>query len=362
MGRIARPWFNTAKKGWYVEVDYRQIPLVRPCVKNADTRREAIRVYSAMITAREQARDEGPSLGLMCDRFEDHLEQDRSESTRAKCVHWLISFVRHVGSRTPASQILPKDVTAWMAAHPKWSDNTRHTAVACVKRLYRWAHRQGHLDSDPLVTLDIPPTVRREQVMTDAQVDLVMARVRDQPFRDLLFALRESGARPIELTTLVADQVDLVAGTWTVVNKTRFATGEATRTIYLTPGLIELSRRLLAKHPRGHLFRNRLGRRWTRGAIGMRMRRLAAQMQQEGLKIGKEAVVYSLRHLYITNALERGVPPATVAELVGHKGLTMIMKIYNRLKQRTDHLREAAAAARAQPALSSSGHKTPAQV
>jgi integrase len=48
--------------------------------------------------------------------------------------------------------------------------------------------------------------------------------------------------------------------------------------------------------------------------------------------------------------LERGVNPATVAELVGHKDLTMIMRVYNQLKQRTDHLREAVRQARPEAA------------
>jgi hypothetical protein len=50
-----------------------------------------------------------------------------------------------------------------------------------------------------------------------------------------------------------------------------------------------------------------------------------------------------------------------VAELEGHWSLTMIMRIYNRLKQRTDHLRAAAVTARAQPVVSSSGREAHAR-
>jgi site-specific recombinase XerD len=49
-----------------------------------------------------------------------------------------------------------------------------------------------------------------------------------------------------------------------------------------------------------------------------------------------------LRHLYITDALENGMSLATVAELVGHRDLKMVMQIYSHLSERADHLRDAA--------------------
>ena len=43
-----------------------------------------------------------------------------------------------------------------------------------------------------------------------------------------------------------------------------------------------------------------------------------------------------------TDALERGVPIATVAELLGHTTTNTITKHYSHLSEKSEHLREAA--------------------
>ena len=53
---------------------------------------------------------------------------------------------------------------------------------------------------------------------------------------------------------------------------------------------------------------------------------------------------YSYRHTYITDALERGVDVATVAELVG-TSVETIQRHYGHLSTRHNHLKEAAAKA-----------------
>ena len=53
------------------------------------------------------------------------------------------------------------------------------------------------------------------------------------------------------------------------------------------------------------------------------------------------ATVYSYRHTYITEALERGLTASMVAELVGNSAKT-IEKYYNHLSQKRDSLKAAA--------------------
>jgi integrase len=165
----------------------------------------------------------------------------------------------------------------------------------------------------------------------------MLAVAKGQAFRDLLVALRLTGCRPSEIATLTADRVRLDEGLWLVKNKTRRKTGLGFRPVYLDKPMLDLSRRLLAAHPEGLLFRNMAGGRWQTRIIVNRFLRLRAK-----LGYGPECTAYAFRHLYITDALERGIPPATVAELVGHSSLTMIFRIYSKLRLRTDHLRDAA--------------------
>ena len=121
--------------------------------------------------------------------------------------------------------------------------------------------------------------------------------------------------------------------------KTTEATGEK-RCVYLTPALSALCRTLAEENPTGPLFRNTRGEPWTRNAIRIRFRRLRKKL---GLPAG--VVAYAFRHTYITEALEKGVPIASLAELAGHANTVMISKVYSKLSQKRRHLAEMAAKA-----------------
>jgi integrase len=53
-------------------------------------------------------------------------------------------------------------------------------------------------------------------------------------------------------------------------------------------------------------------------------------------------VCYSLRHTFATDALEKGVGIAQVAELLGHTDTRMVAQQYGHLNQKIAHMREAA--------------------
>ena len=59
----------------------------------------------------------------------------------------------------------------------------------------------------------------------------------------------------------------------------------------------------------------------------------------------KGTTAYLYRGAFATDALENGVPIATVAELLGHQSTAMVSKHYSSLSERTEHLRKAAAEA-----------------
>jgi hypothetical protein len=47
----------------------------------------------------------------------------------------------------------------------------------------------------------------------------------------------------------------------------------------------------------------------------------------------------------VTDALEAGIPIATVSELAGHRSTKMVEQVYSKLSERKAHLRAAAAKA-----------------
>jgi site-specific recombinase XerD len=44
---------------------------------------------------------------------------------------------------------------------------------------------------------------------------------------------------------------------------------------------------------------------------------------------------------HVCHAIVRGVDIVTIAKLMGHKDLTMLKRIYQHVKKRSDHMREA---------------------
>jgi integrase len=102
------------------------------------------------------------------------------------------------------------------------------------------------------------------------------------------------------------------------------------RVIWLTPAAEFIVRRLAAKWPEGKLFRNNWGRPWSTGRLNERC---------TALKLDFPFFPYALRHTWITEALERGVDPVTLAILAGHRDTTMICRVYQHLARVPGHLK-----------------------
>ena len=101
---------------------------------------------------------------------------------------------------------------------------------------------------------------------------------------------------------------------------------------------MELSRKLVAKHPEGPIFRGPRGvKPFTRNGVRCRFRRL-----REKLPHLKHFVAYSARHSFATQALVNGAGAAQVAELLGHTSIEMVSRVYGHLAGEVTHMREMA--------------------
>jgi integrase len=236
-----------------------------------------------------------------------------------------------------AQDLKPLHVSRWLDSHPGWK-GSRRCAVIAIKRAFNWAEGEGLLAVNPLRKVKKPPQTYRERILSREERQEVMAAIRDQAFRDFVLALQETGCRPSEVSRVTAAHVNLELSVWVFADhKTVKKTGKP-RIVYLTPAMLELTRRLMAEHREGPLFRTPWGGRpFTRNSIRCRFRRLRQKLPHL-----KGLIAYAYRHSFATDALVNGVGIAQVAELLGHTSTEMVMRHYSHIAGKIDHMREAA--------------------
>jgi integrase len=338
MARQSQPWWNEREQAWYSKVKGKQVPLGR------GTKTEAWKALREVLAHGPPAPPAaGPTCREVLNRFlADCDARVRRDEMKPVTLEGYLKYLAAAGAAfgdVEAPKLRPHHVMAWVDGRPTWGPTSRYNAITAIKAATAGAKRLGHLEADPLAGMARPTPRRREAILTDEQVGAILAAVRDRAFRDFLTALRETGARPGEVMTITAAETNADRGVW-VLPPRRQKTGGKTglpRVVFLTPRMVEVTRERAAEHPEGPIFRNARGGPWTRFALKNRFWRLRAK-----LGYGGEATAYSYRHGYATDALEAGVPIATVAELLGHADTTMVSRIYSKLNERHAHLREAA--------------------
>jgi len=247
-----------------------------------------------------------------------------------------VPFLDFIGDTT-VDEFGEHNVKEWIDTHyAHGSDTYKNTLMRPIKTAFKWACSKKSnrlLSENPIDELEMPAADSREIEVTDAQWAEIESKAQ-QPFLDLLIVLKETGARPQELREAEAKNLQANGGKMRLyfakpVKKTRGK--PKPRKIYLNGRAFAICKRLADQHPTGPLFRNEDGRKWTKNALNCRCDRM---------KLGFRFFPYALRHKFCTDKLKQGMPPATVAELMGNT-VEMVMRVYNQLGLNDDYLYEA---------------------
>jgi integrase len=332
--RIPEPWFRKQTQSWYVKIGRVQHPLGKD-------KKQADKAYHRLMAAEGLATPvkDLPLRGLI-EQFLTDSENDVTPETAAWYRRFLDGFAERYPRLKP-SDIAPRHVRAWINGGHKrpWGQSTQRSAITILKRLLNWGVENRLLAANPIKDYERPAATTRDRVLTHGEREKILAWYPEgDPFRDFLTAMMEAGIRPGEAMKVTAEDVDFELGVWVIRGKTTRRTGKD-RIVYMTPALQELTRRLAANHPEGPLFRNADGKPWTLQAINCRFRRKKNRKKDP---LDKDVTAYVYRGTWATNALENGVPDATVAELMGHSGTAILHKHYSKLREKQDHLRKAA--------------------
>ncbi len=235
-------------------------------------------------------------------------------------------------SAFPVTDLKPFHVQQWIDSKKTWGATYRNNAITAVKRCLSWAEKLGHIDRNPIRSVEKPTPDRRKVIVPEEHYKTMLTKVRGQTARDLLTFLWETGCRPQELRIIAARHFN-VEDKRLDIPPEEAKGGKRWRRIYLSPAALEIIERLTARNRSGPLFRNEDGVAWTVYSIDCVFKRL------EG-KVGTKYSAYDFRRTWATRMLVSGLDHLTVAELMGHSNGATLAKVYAHVDQKGDYLRQ----------------------
>lgn len=334
---MRKPYYRKDRGAWYVKTDNGRSQIFL----HADEEK-AYKIWQEMLELSDPSAI-AATVDVICEKYLDAANGSISATQFTRSSYYLAEFCKAHGTMV-ARELKPSHVMQWLDKRKQWGAWSRKAAIATLKRAYAVAFS----GRSPLEKLKAPAGERRQALIDDAQHAAMMKwrpekrkqAKREATFRQVLVALKHSGARPGEVAAVQLGDIAADLGAWVLnQHKTREKTRRP-RVIYLSPCLQTLTKILVAGAKSTNLFVNASGKRWSSNAIRCRMRRL-----RKALKLPDGSVAYSYRHAFAQRALTGGVDIATVAELLGHTSTDMVSKHYGHLDKAKDHLKAAAAKA-----------------
>ncbi|MXZ17736.1 MAG: tyrosine-type recombinase/integrase [Rhodothermaceae bacterium] len=252
-----------------------------------------------------------------------HGKSPRSQEAYVRDVEQFVDFVD-----LPLSEVKLQHFWDWVD-HLKEKGSlpaTQARKLAAVKSLFSFAHRIGYLlfNVGAAVTLPNIPEKLSERILTEADIQQILAQASTLRNRVLLKLFYASGARVSELSRLywgaVIARNDNQQGQITLLGK-----GNKTRTLVVPTSvwkeLMELKSKTEATEPNQPVFRSRKGGPLSRQQIWRIVRNAA-----KSAGFDQNISPHWLRHAHASHALDHGAPVHLVKESLGHQSLTTTSK------------------------------------
>lgn len=196
------------------------------------------------------------------------------------------------------------------------SASTVVTNLRALSRILRLAIKRGHLKANPLVGVDLPRVERRQMdFFSPGELAAILRRIRESErlehaaHADLIELLFRTGLRRAEACRLAKGDVDLANGRLLVRGKTGH------RELPTSGELEQVLRRQLLRAKDGDKLIPG-GEEW----VTVVFRRWRERLQEPRLH------AHAMRHSAATAMVAAGVDVHTIATVLGHRGLTMVMR------------------------------------
>lgn len=331
MSRPNRIWYRKDVGWWMVTIGGRKVRLAQG---RQHKRAAEQKFHELMLVTPEAPESASARVADVIEAFLAWAKIHLSSESNRNYIWYGQAFSEHSGFVNVVN-LKPFHVTQWVD-EKGWAGTTERNARRSVHRAFSWAMQQGLIAKNPLHGMKSPRAAVRSRIMSDAEFRTVL-RAADTDFKQFLFALQQTGARPKEIRTLKWQSV--MGERWVLAQHKTVGKTNRPRVIYLTAPMQKLMRvlRTNGADEASPVFRNRVGVAWTSSAVQQRLQRL-----RKKTNLPKDLCLYLLRHAFGTNAVLNGVDVATVAELMGHTSLDMVSKVYLHLAAERSHLVKAA--------------------
>lgn len=266
------------------------------------------------------------------------VEKGYSKNTVSAYISDLVSFDQS-NAKIPLEKVNEKDIKKYLLKikDDGYCPSTLARKLSSIKTFYKFLTNEGYVNDLPVVNLPVgrKPLRLPETIDTESVKELIESAKGIKPvdYRDraILEVLYGAGLRISELIGLNYDDIDREDGFVRVFGK-----GSKERLVPLgkkalkaVNDYIAKSWLIMAKDSRNALFLNVRGRRLTRQAIWLIVKKYANECS---LQIHP----HTLRHSFATHLLENGADLRSVQQLLGHSSISTT-QIYTHLNQR--HLR-----------------------
>ena len=322
-----KPWLQNATGWWCATVNGKRVYLDKDY-------KVACRKLNILLARKRQESDferdwlDAPFCKL-ADEFLEKLRVLRKPGTYTAYRYDLLRAIRVLGKKLRVGNLRKshlEDIEVALVKKGR-SPTTIHSTISTVQAVIGWGVRRGMFESNWLAGYEKPSRRCRTRIATPSEFRSLM-RHTDRNFKCFLVALRLTGCRPGEISSLIWEWVDLEQGFW-VIPEHKTVTQQKIprpRIIPLSGNMLRLCR-WMARQPHGphdHVFLNKLGLPYSKDCWVRKFDRLR---NKAGIGVvgGERLVVYSERHGFATRSVGR-VSDIELAELTGHTEVRMLRR------------------------------------
>jgi integrase len=257
------------------------------------------------------------TVGEVLTRYLDiHIKPNRPSSYPVSryIVERMINFF---GSNLPISQLRPKVDEYKARRRESVGPATLNRDLVLLKAACNKAVEWNLISATPMAKYRMDKVAENPPMaLEDSEFRKLINKAHPDLAPVILFA-RHTGMRPAEFRALEWPDLDLEKG-WARLRTSKSGEG---RMVPLTQEIVECFSRVPKERRTGHVFKHK-GKPLNREGFS----RYQFNRARVAAGLPEKVVMYSLRHTWATQAARRGVDLRTIAEVMGHKSMRMLMR------------------------------------